>query len=123
MMARRGISLLEVLVAMFILALTISLLAASFPLGKRASRRSDKLAVAVFLAQGEMERLLNTPPSQWKLQQNQKIQFDPPYDNYQYLVETLNSPVNNTELTLLRVSIYEVNRKHPIYFLETLAFL
>lgn len=116
-----GLSLLEILVAMFVLSISIAILASAFPLGKRASRQADELAVVVFLAEEKMEELLATPPAQWPIGALPE-KLAPPYERYQLTVERFPSPVGAQELVHLRVSVSTGGRERPLYSLETLAF-
>lgn len=53
----RGFSLLEVLIAFFILAMGISLIYSIFPLGMRVTRQTQTLSSAAFFAQKKIEEL------------------------------------------------------------------
>ena len=53
-----GFSLMEILIAMFLLAICIGLLAGTYPLLKASSRQADHLAMASLMAQAVMERKL-----------------------------------------------------------------
>ena len=57
---RKGFTLLEVMVAVFILGVGLLAIMHLFPIGLRASKISQDTTVASFLAQAKMEELKNT---------------------------------------------------------------
>lgn len=113
-MNRRGFAIIEILIAIFLLAICIALLAQCFPLAKQGSRRADDLGTAVLLAQQKMEEILVATPGTW----NGTGTFEKPFERFEYRAELLPWS-NDPRLSRLRVEIHSGGRR--LYDLETLA--
>lgn len=113
-MRKRGFAIIEILIAIFLLAICIALLAQCFPVAKQGTRRADDLGTAVLLGQQKMEELLVTPPGRW----NPSGSFEKPFQRFEYRAEVLPWS-GDPRLNRLRVEIHSGGRK--LYDLETLA--
>jgi prepilin-type N-terminal cleavage/methylation domain-containing protein len=115
---RRGFSLIEILISMFLVAICLALLLQLFPLAQSLARSSDLTFQAAMLAQSGMESALLADSSTW----TGDVACPGPHDNW--VRQTRSGPllVNNqpsSNLLLLQVSIYSGDS--CLYALETVA--
>ena len=100
--------------AMFLLAITIAILARTFPLASAAGRKSDRLTTATFLGQALVEELLIRDPALWP----STGRFDPPYEPFEYRVDK-ESWARSPQLNIMRIKIVHEGRE--TFVLETLV--
>lgn len=117
-MRKRGFSVVEIVLAMFLLSFCIALIASTFPLAQRVRRHSERLARATFLAQQLVEERLGQSRAAWP---PAEAAFEGPDEDLGYRVLLEDWPAHES-LSLLRVEIYDRGEPDlPVYELETLV--
>jgi Na+-translocating ferredoxin:NAD+ oxidoreductase RnfG subunit len=106
---------MEILIAMFLLAICIGLLAGTYPLLKASSRQADHLAMASLMAQAVMERKLGQDSALW---QDSEGPIDEAHPEYSHRFSVAPWP-ENPRLRILRVEIHKAGQE--VFDLETLA--
>ena len=115
-MSPRAFSLLEIVVAIFLVALSMALLLQVFPLAHQYRRDADRVAQSALLAQELMEELLIEEPERWPGPEPRACPA--PWTMWTYQVDR---SVNQERKLIehVRVAVYYHDRS--LYRLETMV--
>lgn len=101
-----GFTLIEIIIALLILAIGLLGVLTLFPVGMDAVGKAGNIMVATFLAQGKLEDAKRLGYDEvYKIVTTEKTKFAPPYDNYEYEV-LVTEDIHELELKQINVNVY-----------------
>ena len=92
---KNGFTLVELIIAIFILIVGIVAVFQSVPLGFKVGKSAQMTTVAAQLGQGEIEEIISKSYNEISIGTIGKIPFDHPYDFYQREIRTSYVDPNN----------------------------
>ncbi|MBI3926550.1 MAG: type II secretion system protein [Armatimonadetes bacterium] len=113
---RRGFSLLEMLIAIFLLSIIIAILGQLFPFSKNALRHSESVSIAIFLAQQVMEENMVRPEAE----RSREGTFQEPFEEYRY--KLTQTPFSGGGADLVRMRVDVTRHERRLFFVETVIF-
>lgn len=102
---KRGMTLIEVMVALFILALCIIPISSGLLVAKKQAESSEKGLQALGLAQGKLEELMNHDFADIE-DVATAVDFPGPYAGYSYTVDVNNDTTYPATLKIIKVTVY-----------------
>jgi hypothetical protein len=117
---RRGVALIDVLVAALILAIGMTVTMSLASQSLLAQSTSEKRITASWLADGLLGMVLAEGPRRYSLRQQAEGVFDPPFEDYDFLVEIRSQ--GDWSPYVVRATVGWIDRNGPKQtFVETLV--
>lgn len=106
---KTGFTIIETLVAIFILTVGIVGVLTAFPLGIQVQNSAKMATVADQLAQGEIEEVVSKSYAEISIGTTPKTAFDPPFNSYQKEIKvSYVDPHNNLQETSIDSGIKKI---------------
>ena len=106
---KTGFTLIEVIIAIFILIVGIMAAFQLFPLGIQVEKSAQMTTVASQLGQGEIEEIISKSYDEISIGTTEKNPFESPYDSYQREIRIVYvDPNNNLEETASESGIKKI---------------
>ncbi len=79
---KKAFTLIELMVAIFVLSIGILTVLAIFPLGIQVIKSSEMVTIGIQLSQEKIEEIISTPYEAISLGESSEMALSPPFDSY-----------------------------------------